>query len=115
VLRIAFRTGGVVGMSTAGLGRLGACAVVLILKADAPKVLEEFGFGAALLAMVMRVGGGIFTKAADVGADLVGKVEQASPRTTRATPPPSRTTWAPTSAPARGRPQICSSPTPSPL
>jgi K(+)-stimulated pyrophosphate-energized sodium pump len=77
--RIAFRTGGVVGMSVVGLGLLGAAAVVLIYKGDAPSVLEGFGFGAALLAMFMRVGGGIFTKAADVGADLVGKVEQHIP------------------------------------
>jgi len=77
--RIAFRTGGVVGMSVVGLGLLGATSVVLIYRGDAPAVLEGFGFGAALLAMFMRVGGGIFTKAADVGADLVGKVEQGIP------------------------------------
>jgi K(+)-stimulated pyrophosphate-energized sodium pump len=77
--RIAFRTGGVVGMFTVGLGLLGASIVVLAYKSEAPKVLEGFGFGAALLAMFMRVGGGIFTKAADVGADLVGKVEQGIP------------------------------------
>ncbi|WP_194522022.1 sodium-translocating pyrophosphatase [Cellulosimicrobium sp. JZ28] len=77
--RIAFRTGGVVGMSVVGLGLLGAAGVVLVYKGDAPAVLEGFGFGAALLAMFMRVGGGIFTKAADVGADLVGKVEQGIP------------------------------------
>jgi K(+)-stimulated pyrophosphate-energized sodium pump len=77
--RIAFRTGGVVGMSVVGLGLLGAASVVLIYRGDAPAVLEGFGFGAALLAMFMRVGGGIFTKAADVGADLVGKVEQGIP------------------------------------
>jgi len=77
--RIAFRTGGVVGMSVVGLGLVGAAAVVLIYRGDAPAVLEGFGFGAALLAMFMRVGGGIFTKAADVGADLVGKVEQNIP------------------------------------
>lgn len=77
--RIAFRTGGVVGMSVVGLGLLGASSVVLIYKGDAPAVLEGFGFGAALLAMFMRVGGGIFTKAADVGADLVGKVEHNIP------------------------------------
>ena len=78
-MRIAFRTGGVAGMFTVGLGLLGASIVVLIYKGEAPKVLEGFGFGAALLAMFMRVGGGIFTKAADVGADLVGKVEQGIP------------------------------------
>jgi len=77
--RIAFRTGGVAGMFTVGLGLLGAAAVVLIYKSNAPSVLEGFGFGAALLAMFMRVGGGIFTKAADVGADLVGKVEKGIP------------------------------------
>ncbi|QOR71356.1 sodium-translocating pyrophosphatase [Ruania alkalisoli] len=77
--RIAFRTGGAVGMSVVGLGLVGAAAVVLVYRGDAPAVLEGFGFGAALLAMFMRVGGGIFTKAADVGADLVGKVEQGIP------------------------------------
>jgi K(+)-stimulated pyrophosphate-energized sodium pump len=77
--RIAFRTGGVVGMSVVGLGLLGATTVVLVFHTNAPAVLEGFGFGAALLAMFMRVGGGIFTKAADVGADLVGKVEQGIP------------------------------------
>ncbi|GGM98538.1 K(+)-insensitive pyrophosphate-energized proton pump [Lentzea pudingi] len=77
--RIAFRTGGVVGMMTVGLGLFGAALVVLVYAGQAPKVLEGFGFGAALLAMFMRVGGGIFTKAADVGADLVGKVEQGIP------------------------------------
>jgi K(+)-stimulated pyrophosphate-energized sodium pump len=78
-VRIAFRTGGVVGMTTVGLGLLGASLVVAIYKENAPSVLEGFGFGAAMLAMFMRVGGGIFTKAADVGADLVGKVEQGIP------------------------------------
>jgi K(+)-stimulated pyrophosphate-energized sodium pump len=78
-MRIAFRTGGVAGMFTVGLGLFGAALVVLLYKANAPQVLEGFGFGAALLAMFMRVGGGIYTKAADVGADLVGKVEQGIP------------------------------------
>ncbi|WP_159944339.1 MULTISPECIES: sodium-translocating pyrophosphatase [unclassified Nocardiopsis] len=78
-MRIAFRTGGVAGMITVGLGLFGAAVVVLLYRGDAPIVLEGFGFGAALLAMFMRVGGGIFTKAADVGADLVGKVEQGIP------------------------------------
>ena len=77
--RIAFRTGGVVGACVVGLGLLGAAAAVLIYGLQAPAVLEGFAFGAALLAMFMRVGGGIFTKAADVGADLVGKIEKHIP------------------------------------
>jgi K(+)-stimulated pyrophosphate-energized sodium pump len=78
-LRVAFRAGGVVGMFTVGLGLLGATVVLLAYDDQAPRVLEGFAFGGALLAMFMRVGGGIFTKAADVGADLVGKVEQGIP------------------------------------
>jgi K(+)-stimulated pyrophosphate-energized sodium pump len=78
-MKIAFRTGAHVGMATVGLGLLGASLVVFIFRGDAPTVLEGFGFGAAMLAMFMRVGGGIFTKAADVGADLVGKVEKNIP------------------------------------
>ena len=66
-------------MFTVGLGLLGATAILIIYKQDATSVLVGFGFGGALLAMFMRVGGGIFTKAADVGADLVGKVEQNIP------------------------------------
>ncbi len=77
--RVAFRTGGAVGMATVGLGLLGAAVVVYLYEGEAAKVLEGFGFGAAMVAMFMRVGGGIFTKAADVGADLVGKVEQGIP------------------------------------
>jgi K(+)-stimulated pyrophosphate-energized sodium pump len=78
-MRIAFRTGGVAGMFTVGLGLFGAALVVILYRANASSVLEGFGLGAALLAMFMRVGGGIFTKAADVGADLVGKVEKGIP------------------------------------
>jgi K(+)-stimulated pyrophosphate-energized sodium pump len=78
-LRIAFRAGGVAGMFTVGLGLLGATVIILLFKNDATSVLVGFGFGGALLAMFMRVGGGIFTKAADVGADLVGKVEKGIP------------------------------------
>ncbi len=78
-VQIAFRTGGVVGMTTVGLGLIGASLAVIIYRENAPSVLEGFGFGAAMLAMFMRVGGGIFTKAADVGADLVGKVEKNIP------------------------------------
>jgi K(+)-stimulated pyrophosphate-energized sodium pump len=78
-MRIAFRSGGVAGMFTVGLGLLGAVVILIVYKGDAASVLVGFGFGGALLAMFMRVGGGIFTKAADVGADLVGKVEQGIP------------------------------------
>ncbi|MED7825879.1 sodium-translocating pyrophosphatase [Streptomyces chiangmaiensis] len=78
-VRIAFRTGGVTGMLTVGLGLLGSAVVVLLFQGRSAGVLEGFGFGAALLAMFMRVGGGIYTKAADVGADLVGKVEEGIP------------------------------------
>ena len=78
-MRIAFRAGGVAGMFTVGLGLLGATVIVLLYEQDATSVLVGFGFGGALLAMFMRVGGGIFTKAADVGADLVGKVEKNIP------------------------------------
>ena len=77
--RIAYRTGGVCGMITVGLGLFGAALALLLFDDTAPIVLEGFGFGGALLAMFMRVGGGIFTKAADVGADLVGKVEAGIP------------------------------------
>jgi K(+)-stimulated pyrophosphate-energized sodium pump len=78
-MEIAFRAGGVAGMFTVGLGLLGATAIFILFKGRAPLVLFGFGFGGALLAMFMRVGGGIFTKAADVGADLVGKVEKNIP------------------------------------
>jgi K(+)-stimulated pyrophosphate-energized sodium pump len=78
-LTLAFRTGGVAGMFTVGLGLLGATLLLIVFKGDAPNILVGLGFGAALIAMFMRVGGGIFTKAADVGADLVGKIEQGIP------------------------------------
>jgi K(+)-stimulated pyrophosphate-energized sodium pump len=78
-LRVAFRTGGVAGMYTVGLGLIGATAIIMIFQNTATAILIGFGFGGSLLALFMRVGGGIFTKAADVGADLVGKVEQGIP------------------------------------
>ena len=78
-LETAFRAGGVSGMFTVGLGLLGAIIIFFIFKQDAMKVLVGFGFGGSLAALFMRVGGGIFTKAADVGADLVGKVEAGIP------------------------------------
>jgi K(+)-stimulated pyrophosphate-energized sodium pump len=78
-LQVAFRTGAVTGMLCVGLGLVGATTIVLIFQNTATAVLIGFAFGASLLALFMRVGGGIFTKAADVGADLVGKVEAGIP------------------------------------
>lgn len=78
-LEAAFRAGAVSGMMTVGLGLIGACLVFLIYKEKAMLILIGFGFGGSLAALFMRVGGGIFTKAADVGADLVGKVEAGIP------------------------------------
>jgi K(+)-stimulated pyrophosphate-energized sodium pump len=78
-LEVAFRTGGVAGMFTVGLGLLGATAIIMVFQNTSSAILVGFGFGGSLLALFLRVGGGIFTKAADVGADLVGKVEQGIP------------------------------------
>jgi K(+)-stimulated pyrophosphate-energized sodium pump len=78
-LKVAFRTGGVTGLLCVGLGLIGATTIVFIFQNSATAVLVGFGFGASLIALFMRVGGGIFTKAADVGADLVGKVEAGIP------------------------------------
>jgi K(+)-stimulated pyrophosphate-energized sodium pump len=78
-LKVAFRTGAVTGLLCVGLGLVGAAGIFLIFQNSATTVLVGFAFGASLLALFMRVGGGIFTKAADVGADLVGKVEAGIP------------------------------------
>lgn len=78
-LYVAFRAGAVSGMATVGLGLLGACIVFYMFQEESMKVLIGFGFGGCLAALFMRIGGGIYTKAADVGADLVGKVEQGIP------------------------------------
>jgi len=78
-LSVAFRTGGVAGMFTVGLGLLGASIIMMIFQNTSSAILIGFGFGGSLLALFLRVGGGIFTKAADVGADLVGKVEAGIP------------------------------------
>ena len=78
-LRVAFRTGAVTGLLCVGLGLVGAAGIFLVFQNSATTVLVGFAFGASLLALFMRVGGGIFTKAADVGADLVGKVEAGIP------------------------------------
>jgi K(+)-stimulated pyrophosphate-energized sodium pump len=78
-LRIAYRAGTITGMLTDGLGLLGGTIIFMYFGVAAPDALLGFGFGGTLLALFMRVGGGIYTKAADVGADLVGKVEQDVP------------------------------------
>jgi K(+)-stimulated pyrophosphate-energized sodium pump len=78
-MELAFKAGGVSGMFTVGLGLLGATIIFLVYKQEAMKVLVGFGFGGSLAALFMRVGGGIYTKAADVGGDLVGKVEAGIP------------------------------------
>ncbi len=78
-LRIAYRAGTVTGMLTDGLGLFGGTLIFIIFGIAAPDALLGFGFGGTLLALFMRVGGGIYTKAADVGADLVGKVEASIP------------------------------------
>jgi K(+)-stimulated pyrophosphate-energized sodium pump len=78
-LKVAFRTGGIAGMFTVGLGLLGATVIIMIFQNTSSAILVGFGFGGSLLALFLRVGGGIFTKAADVGADLVGKVEAGIP------------------------------------
>jgi len=78
-LRIAYRAGTITGMLTDGLGLFGGTLIFIVLGIAAPDALLGFGFGGTLLALFMRVGGGIYTKAADVGADLVGKVEAGIP------------------------------------
>ncbi len=78
-LKVAFRTGGIAGMFTVGLGLLGATVIIMLFQNTSSAILIGFGFGGSLLALFLRVGGGIFTKAADVGADLVGKVEAGIP------------------------------------
>ena len=78
-LRLAYRSGTVTGMLTDGLGLLGGTIIFMIYGKAAPEVLLGFGFGGTLIALFMRVGGGIYTKAADIGADLVGKVEKGIP------------------------------------
>ncbi|MDK9700085.1 MAG: sodium-translocating pyrophosphatase [bacterium] len=78
-LETAFQAGAVSGMFTVGLGLLGATITFMVFQENAMFVLVGFGFGGSLAALFMRVGGGIFTKAADVGADLVGKIEAGIP------------------------------------
>jgi len=78
-LKIAYRAGTITGMLTDGLGLLGGTLIFILFGVASPDTLLGFGFGGTLLALFMRVGGGIYTKAADVGADLVGKVEAGLP------------------------------------
>jgi len=78
-MQLGYRTGTITGMLTDGLGLLGGTIIFLIFGDQAYEALLGFGFGGTLLALFMRVGGGIYTKAADVGADLVGKIEQDVP------------------------------------
>src|SRR3989338_1117527 len=78
-LELGFRAGAVSGMFTVGFGLLGATIIFLLFAENAMRVLVGFGFGGSLAALFMRIGGGIFTKAADVGADLIGKVEKGIP------------------------------------
>ncbi|NIS79392.1 MAG: sodium-translocating pyrophosphatase [Anaerolineales bacterium] len=78
-LRIAYRAGTITGMLTDGLGLFGGTIIFILFGIAAPDALLGFGFGGTLIALFMRVGGGIYTKAADVGADLVGKVEAGIP------------------------------------
>jgi len=77
--KLAFRAGAVSGMFTVGFGLLGATIIFLVFQENAMKVLVGFGFGGSLAALFMRIGGGIYTKAADVGADLIGKIEKGIP------------------------------------
>ena len=107
-LKVAFRAGAVMGLCVTGFALLDISVWLLVLGAgtgdDAAGLVPlttlmlSFAMGASLQALFARVGGGIYTKAADVGADLVGKVEAGTPKTTHATPRPSPTTWATTSA-----------------
>jgi len=76
-LKVAFSSGSVMGMSVVGLGLLGVCILYIVW--GNPDYIYGFSFGASSIALFARVGGGIFTKAADIGADLVGKVEAGIP------------------------------------
>ena len=78
-MQVAYRSGSVTGMLTVGLGLLGGTLIFIVFGIAAPDALLGFGFGGSIIALFMRVGGGIYTKAADVGADLVGKVEAGIP------------------------------------
>ena len=87
-LTVAFFGGSIMGLAVASLGLLGLGVLYLFFGGDpeTAHTIHGFGMGASSVALFSRVGGGIFTKSADVGADLVGKIEAGIPRTTRATP-----------------------------
>lgn len=78
-LKVAFRSGAVMGLCVTGLGLLGLGVIFVAMGVDSAEVITGFGLGASSMALFGRVGGGIYTKAADVGADLVGKVEAGIP------------------------------------
>jgi K(+)-stimulated pyrophosphate-energized sodium pump len=106
-LTVAYRAGTFTGMLTDGLGLLGGTIIFMIFGRAAPDALLGFGFGGTLVALFMRIGGGIYTKAADVGADLVGKVEQGlpedDPRNAAVVAPDHRCFCRPPRRPQRGR------------
>src|SRR3989344_2612893 len=85
-LTTAYRAGTFTGMLTDGLGLLGGTAIFMLFGKAAPDALLGFGFGGTLVALFMRIGGGIYTKAADGGADLVGKIEKGIPEDDPRTP-----------------------------
>ena len=107
-MQLGYRTGTITGMLTDGLGLLGGTCIFLIYGEQAYEALLGFGFGGTLLALFMRVGGGIYTKAADVAPTWSARSRPASPKTIPATPPPSPTTWATTSATAPAWPPTSS-------